>query len=276
MSVQNLPRFRRPYGIFLRIRFLNGLQYRAAALGGLVTQFFWGGLTICLYAAFYRSDAAAFPMTFPQLVNYIWLQQAFLALFFVWQNDNEIFDCISSGQVAYELCRPWDLYGMWFARSAANRVSRAVLRCVPILLVAAFLPAPYGMTLPASPAALLWWLVTMALAVAVTVGYNMLVYFITFFTVSPNGVRIVAVSLVELLQGAIIPLPFFPDGLRQFLELLPFAAMQNVPLRAWSGDLSGQALYAAAGLQVFWALVLVGGGWLLSQKAVKKTVVQGG
>ena len=264
------------YLAFFRLRFSMGLQYRAAAVAGIVTQFFWGAMELLAFRAFYDADPAAFPMAFQATASYVWMQQAFLALFGAWFFENEIFQSIRDGSVAYELCRPTDLYGMWFARSAANRVSRAVLRCVPILLVAAFLPAPYGMTLPASPTAFLWWLATMALAVAVTVGYNMLVYFITFFTVSPNGVRIVAVSLVELLQGAIIPLPFFPDGLRQFLELLPFAAMQNVPLRAWSGDLAGGALYAAAGLQVFWALALVGGGWLLSQKAVKKTVVQGG
>ena len=132
------------------------------------------------------------------------------------------------------------------------------------------------MTAPQSLSAFLWWAVTMVLGLAVTVGFGMLIYLTTFFTLSPDGVRMVAVSLVEILQGGIIPLPFFPDGLRQFLELLPFAAMQNVPLRAWSGDLSGQDLYAAAGLQLFWAIVLVGSGWLLAQKALKKTVVQGG
>ena len=40
---------------------------------------------------------------------------------------------------------------MWFARSAANRLSRAALRCMPILLAAAFVPRPYGLSLPASP-----------------------------------------------------------------------------------------------------------------------------
>lgn len=264
------------YLAFFQLRFSMGLQYRAAAVAGIVTQFFWGAMELLAFRAFYAADPAAFPMSFSATASYVWMQQAFLALFGAWFFENEIFDAIRTGAVAYELCRPTDLYGMWFARSAANRISRAVLRCVPILLVAAFLPAPYGMTLPPSPAAFLWWLVTMALSVTVTVGYSMLVYLVTFFTVSPAGVRMVAVSLVELLQGAIIPLPFFPDGIRRVLELLPFAAMQNVPLRAWSGDLSGQALYAAAGLQVFWAGLLVGGGWLLAQKAVKKTVVQGG
>ena len=253
-----------------------GLQYRAAAVAGIVTQFFWGAMELLAFRAFYQADPGAFPMSFQATASYVWMQQAFLALFAAWMFENEIFQCIRDGSVAYELCRPVDLYAMWFARSAANRVSRAVLRCAPILLVAAFLPAPLGMTAPQSLSAFLWWAVTMVLGLAVTVGFGMLIYLVTFFTLSPDGVRMVAVSLVEILQGGIIPLPFFPDGLRQFLELLPFAAMQNVPLRAWSGDLSGQDLYAAAGLQLFWAIVLVGSGWLLAQKALKKTVVQGG
>lgn len=266
----------RKYLAFFRLRFSMGLQYRAAAVAGIVTQFFWGAMELLAFRAFYQADPGAFPMSFQATASYVWMQQAFLALFAAWMFENEIFQCIRDGSVAYELCRPVDLYAMWFARSAANRVSRAVLRCAPILLVAAFLPAPFGMTAPQSLSAFLWWAVTMVLGLAVTVGFGMLIYLTTFFTLSPDGVRMVAVSLVEILQGAIIPLPFFPDGLRQFLELLPFAAMQNVPLRAWSGDLSGRDLYAAAGLQLFWAIVLVGSGWLLAQKALQKTVVQGG
>lgn len=266
----------RKYLAFFRLRFSMGLQYRAAAVAGIVTQFFWGAMELLAFRAFYQADPEAFPMSFQATASYVWMQQAFLALFAAWMFENEIFQCIRDGSVAYELCRPVDLYAMWFARSAANRVSRAVLRCAPILLVAAFLPAPFGMTAPQSLSAFLWWAVTMVLGLGVTVGFGMLIYLVTFFTLSPDGVRMVAVSLVEILQGGIIPLPFFPDGLRQFLELLPFAAMQNVPLRAWSGDLSGQGLYAAAGLQLFWAIVLVGSGWLLAQKALQKTVVQGG
>lgn len=266
----------RKYLAFFRLRFSMGLQYRAAAVAGIVTQFFWGAMELLAFRAFYQADPGAFPMSFQATASYVWMQQAFLALFAAWMFENEIFQCIRDGSVAYELCRPVDLYAMWFARSAANRVSRAVLRCAPILLVAAFLPAPFGMTAPQSLSAFLWWAVTMVLGLGVTVGFGMLIYLTTFFTLSPDGVRMVAVSLVEILQGGIIPLPFFPDGLRQFLELLPFAAMQNVPLRAWSGDLSGRDLYAAAGLQLFWAVALVGGGWLLAQKALQKTVVQGG
>ena len=71
----------RKYGSFFRLRFAMGLQYRGAALGGIATQFAWGFLNILLFDAFYRADPAAFPMGFASLTSYLWLQQAFLALF---------------------------------------------------------------------------------------------------------------------------------------------------------------------------------------------------
>ena len=38
------------YATLFRVRFLTGLQYRAAALAGIATQFAWGGLMVLLYA----------------------------------------------------------------------------------------------------------------------------------------------------------------------------------------------------------------------------------
>ena len=87
------------YGSFFRIRFLGGLQYRAAAIAGMTTQLAWGGLYILLYKAFYEADASAFPMTFSQVVDYNWLRQAFLTLLFVWMLDRETLETISSGVI---------------------------------------------------------------------------------------------------------------------------------------------------------------------------------
>ena len=71
----------RKYLSFFRLRFVMGLQYRAAALAGIVTQFAWGFLEILAFKAFYESDAAAFPMELSAMSSYIWMQQAFLAFF---------------------------------------------------------------------------------------------------------------------------------------------------------------------------------------------------
>ena len=253
-----------------------GLQYRAAAAAGIVTQFFWGAMEILVYRAFYEADAAAFPMSFEAVVTYIWLQQAFLAVFGAWIIEGEIFEAIRNGNIAYELCRPVGIYQMWFSRSVANRVSKALLRCVPILGVAALLPAPYGLRLPASPLHGALFLLTLLLGLLVIVAFTMLVYITTFYTLSPDGVRIFFVSAVEFFAGAVIPLPFFPDKLRFILELLPFAAMQNVPLRIYSGSMTGEEMLRAVCLQAFWLAALVGAGFGLCRRAERKVLVQGG
>lgn len=84
------------YLSFFRLRFLMGLQYRAAAAAGVLTQFAWGFMEIMMYRAFYRADAAAFPMSFEATASYIWLQQAFLAVFAAWMLESEIFDAIKT------------------------------------------------------------------------------------------------------------------------------------------------------------------------------------
>lgn len=91
----------------------------------LSRSFAWGGMYLILYHTFYQSGTGAFPMDMQALSAYIWLQQAFLALFMVWDMDNDIFELISSGNIAYELCRPCDLYSMiFFERWEAGSAGR--------------------------------------------------------------------------------------------------------------------------------------------------------
>ena len=253
-----------------------GLQYRAAAVGGIFTRFLWGLLGVLLYATFYRADPSAFPMEFSALSAYLWLQEAFLLLFQNWYIENELLFAVSEGQVAYELARPVDLYGMWMARSYANRLSRTLLSGAPLLALAALIPAPYGLGPPASWPALGLTLVSALLGLTVTVSITLLLCGMTFYTISPRGIRGLLDPVSLLLAGGVVPLPFWPDGLRQAAELLPFASMQNAPLRIYGGDLAGWDALTAIGLQAFWAVVLVALGRLLVARGVQKTVVQGG
>lgn len=259
----------------MRLRFTAGLQYRAAALGGLATQFFWGALLVLSFDALYRSGGAQ-PMSLAETTTYIWLQQAFLALLSSWIWEGEIFDSIESGGFAYELCRPADLYAVWFARSAAGRLSAALLRCLPILLLAVFLPAPYGLMLPPSLAAFGAFLLSLVLSWLVMVSLCVLGYVFSCRTLSPRGVKLAMISVIGFLAGEIVPLPFFPKGVREVLSLLPFGACQNVPLRIYSGNIAGASLVQAILLQVFWLAALVLAGRYLLGRVLNRAQLQGG
>lgn len=264
------------YLAFFRMRLVNGLQYRTAALAGIVTQFFWGFMEIQLYRAFYADHAAAFPMQFSHLVSYIWLRQAFLALLNTWTYENELFDMILNGNVAYELCRPTSLYGMWFCRTAALRLSRAALRFWPILIVAMLLPEPLRMHLSATPLTFVGFLLSMVLTLGVTVAFTLIVYFSCFFTVSSHGIRSIFVPVADFLSGGIIPLPFMPEWLAQALRFSPFGAMLNAPLRIYSGDITGSALVETLLLQVFWLAALILIGHWMQRRGMRRLCVQGG
>jgi ABC-2 type transport system permease protein len=262
------------YCALFRIRFINGLQYRAAALAGLATQFAWGFMEILAFSAFYRADPAAFPMEFSHLVSYIWIQQAFLALFMPWGYGGNAVETIVSGNISYDLARPMDIYNRWFFETAADRVSRAALRCAPILTVAFILPPPFRMTLPSDLFQFSMFIVSAPAAMFAVTAYCLIDYISAFYTLSRYNVIFVIVA--DFLAGGYIPIPFFPQPFRKIAELLPFAAMQNMPLRIYSGDIAGMDAIRGIGLQLFWVAVMMIFGKLLMKRSLKRVVTQGG
>lgn len=264
------------YLTFFKIRFINGLQYRAAALGGIATQFAWGAMNLLCFKAFYDAGASNFPMEFRQLSSYIWLQQALMALFMAWYTDNDIISAIQNGNICYELCHPMDIYYMWFTKNMAVRVSKVILRCFPILIVASLLPEPYRMSLPASPLAGVLFLVSLVVGFLLMVSFSMLIHISAFYTISTTGIKVLAISLLEFLSGFIIPLPFFPDSMQKVLMLLPFASTQNTPYQLYVGTIRAEEALGAILLQFIWLAVFTAFGWLLVKKALKRVVVQGG
>jgi len=264
------------YLSFFRMRLMAGLQYRAAALAGMSTQFVWGTMEILLYRAFWLEHPERFPMGMEALASYIWLQQAFLTLFAMWNWEYDILESVKTGSVAYELLRPVDTYSMWMARSMATRLSRAALRMLPVILVSSLLPEPYGLRLRISPAVFGLFLLSMVLMLLVVCAYSLFVYALTFYLTDPNGIMVLSVAAADLLGGAVVPLPFLPDGFRQIAELTPFASMQNVPLRIFSGDIPLADIPGVMGLQVFWIAVLVSAGYLLTRNGLRRAVILGG
>jgi len=259
-----------------RIRFINNLQYRAVLLGEVFARFAWGIMEILAFSAFYRANPAAFPMTFSQTVSYLWMQEILLVLFAVVFQDGDIYSALESGSIAYELVRPMSLYGRWFCQSAANRVSFTLINCAPALLIAFLMPEPYRMSLPPDAGMFLLFLLSTILALGVVVAFAMLMYISLFYTLSQRGIKIIVTAVTSFLSGAVIPLPFFPSPILAVVKWLPFAAMQNMPLRIYSGSIVGEEAYFGIAFQAVWLAVLILFGRAAMKRALNKVIVQGG
>jgi len=264
------------YLTLFRIRFINGLQYRISAWAGIATQFAWGFMNILLFYAFYSENPSNFPMTFEQFASYTWLNQALLMLFNTWFWDNTIFDDIMSGNIAYELARPVDLYNMWLVRNMASRIAGVFLRFIPVIVVAFLLPKPFGLMLPLDSFTFVLFLISAVLAFILVNTYNMLYYIIGFYTINSSGIRIIATGISQILSGFIIPLPFFPEKIYKILTVLPFASMQNMPFFIYSGYWSKHDALINILIQLIWAILFYIIGKMLMKNALRKVVIQGG
>jgi ABC-2 type transport system permease protein len=270
-----------PYRAVIGARFRMLLQYRAAAIAGLWTQLFFGVVLIMIYEAFYRSaPVAARPMTLPQLVSYVWLGQALFAML-PWNVDPEARQMVRSGAVAYELCRPIDLYGSWFARAVAQRTAPTLLRALPMVVVAvAGLPVlglgEWRLEPPASLAAGAGFAVSLGLALVLACAISTLLHITLLWAVAADGIIMFAASAVSLGSGLVVPLPMLPGWAQHTLGWLPFAGLFDLPVRVYSGDIPSAGLAFVLARQLGWTIVLVGlGRWLLG-RAVRRVVVQGG
>jgi ABC-2 type transport system permease protein len=270
-----------PYRAIVGARFRALLQYRAAALAGLWTQVFFGLVLIMVYEGFYRSaPPAARPMGFAQVASYVWFGQALFAML-PWNADPDVAAMIRSGAVAYELCRPIDLYGLWYARAIAHRGAPTLLRAVPMVVVAALvLPAiglpEWRLAPPASIAAVAGAAAALIGAFALTCAISVLNNITLLWTLGGDGVAQLMTTVITMCSGLLVPLPLLPGWAQSVLAWLPFAGLFDLPFRIYAGPLASAQLGSVLARQLGWTVALIAlGRWLLG-RGVRRLVVQGG
>jgi ABC-2 type transport system permease protein len=261
-----------PYLAVVTTRFRMLLQYRAAATAGFATQLFWGLMRVMIFEAFYLSSVAEQPLSFSQVVTYIWLGQAFFALLPLY-TDPEMHQFIRTGSVVYELLKPVNLYALWFSRSVATKAAPALLRAVPMLILAGLC---LGLGPPASLAAGIAWGVATVNALLLSAALTTLLGATMLITISGDGITRIMVACVFVFSGMTIPLPFFPEWAQDLIHFLPFRGLVDVPVRIYSGHIPVSQIPLELGIQAAWIAALVLIGRMVVNYSVKRMVVQGG
>ena len=198
----------RAYKSIFKIRFVNSLQYRTAAIAGVFTQIVFGLMYVMLFKAFYAQGNVPSDFTQHQMISYIWLQQMFFALFLSAQKNNTIALQIEQGNICYEMVRPIKLYANWFSTIIAESMSKTLLRFIPVLTVAILLPGGWGIGFAASVPAFLLFLVNVVVGSMLVVALNMLCYCLMFKTMSSIGIFSILATISSIVCGR-IGLPHF-------------------------------------------------------------------
>lgn len=265
------------YLTLFRLRFINNIQYRTAALAGIFTQVFFGLVFIMVYLAFYNSNSLAnAPMEWQQLVSHLWLNQGFYALTFIWVRDSALLEMIKDGNIAYELCRPINFYKKWYATMFGSRLSATLLRMPPLFIVAFLLPHPYKMGLPVSLEAFILFIIAIIISSLLVTALAMIYHLITFFTLDEKGPIAFLVVAGEIFSGGVVPIVFFPLFLQKIAHLLPFKYLIDVPFRIYTGNLSLSNAYPELIGGLIWVIAMIALGYAISSAATKRAAIQGG
>ena len=259
-----------------RAGIMESLQYRLGTAVTLFANLIYLVLVYFLWKAIYASAGTDVVngMTFTDTMIYLILATAlfnFLEMFVVWDMSRSI----QSGKIILDLLKPMRFREYTFWSYSGSHVVLFALTFIPTFIVVLIVTngaIPMGLNL-------LWFAVATVLALIVNFSMEMIVATICLYTESTWGINIVKETIVLLLSGASIPLAFFPEGLRQVVDYLPFRAVYDIPLTILleKNDTNTiEGLLPMFGLQLAWAVILTLAGTLFWNHSVKKITVNGG
>lgn len=273
------------YKPFLRAGAIDTMAYRFNIL-------IWAVITVCevaclvfLWLAVYRSstggmDAQIHGFTFREMISYVVLTTIFN--FITFNNDTlwNINTDIKKGTVGNYLIKPISYRGKFAATSLGSLVTMTVMFGLPFYTAAlvtlgclGFLP---NLTFPAFFAHLGLFLLAGLCASLLGDVIAYIFGVLCFYTSSGWGLNSLKTTLISFLSGTLLPIAFFPAGLREVVNWMPFAGMSQNPILIlmMKYDLA-QSLRCIA-LTAGWIVALELFAKLLFSRAIRKVTVHGG
>jgi ABC-2 type transport system permease protein len=255
-----------------KMRLRMELQYRGAMIGGILCQMFFGLVLVALYRALYEGHPQSIPIE--NVATYVWLQQGFFRMMLA--SDSELLDKIRTGDVSYDMCRPVNMYGFYYARIMALKMMGSLMRALPMFVLAFLLPKGWGLHLPASLPSFLAAIPALALGLLCVCALENITVAFTMITLDPRGIQGLLNLLMMTLSGNILPLTLFPDSWQKVITLFPYAQLLDAPIRIYTGDYGLESVLRVYVIQCFWVIVLVLLGIYMWNRNQKRMIVQGG
>jgi ABC-2 type transport system permease protein len=262
----------RAYLAAARLSFKRYRAYRAANISGLVTNGFFGVIRSYVFIALFQNRPVAEGYDLADALTYVWVTQALIMPLYIW-GWQEIAVTIRSGAIASDLSRPINYFGYWLSQDLGRAVYHILYRLLPTVAMGLVL---FRVSLPDDPLAWLAFPLALLMAIIISFAFRFMVNVGAFWMTDLRGLYAFVLVFVNLLSGFLVPLAFFPSGLRTLVEFLPFAGMVSIPINVYLGKFTLGELLGALALQVVWAAILIAAAHTLLHRATRKLVVQGG
>lgn len=243
--------------------------YRGATWAGVFTNTVFGFMQAYILLALYRQRTIVGGFDVRDAMTYVFLKQGMImtvAIFGWW----EIALTIRSGAVVTDLIRPYDYQLYWFAQFIGRAPYQLVFRGIPPFLIGVL---AFSLRVPAHPGRWIAFMASVALAVCVSFALQFIMNLTAFWFLDYRGIHSLFLGISLFFGGFVLPITYFPGGLRAVAERLPFAAVLQVPVEVYlgKGGVAGHLAFQAA-----WAAGLLLAGRVVLAAATRRVVTQGG
>lgn len=257
---------------FTKRSFRRTLTYRAAAVAGLVTNFFFGLLRVAVLLALFGDEQVVQGYSVAGIITYTALTQALIAFLslFGWY---DLMQSVHSGEVGADLLKPMNYFSFWMAHDAGRALASLLLNGVSFMLIFELV---FDMVYPSS---LVQWTalaLSLGLAWLLSFAFRFLVNLAAFWSPNAQGTGRFIFFVAMFCSGFMMPLGLFPDWVLRLCYLTPFPHILNTVVDIYLNRVTGWSLLEALFFQAIWAAVLVLAGQVLLRRGVRRLVILGG
>jgi ABC-type uncharacterized transport system, permease component len=274
---RSLKKYLHTYLPFTRAGIQAAMAYRSNFIA-----WFLGSIVFCLvmyymWAAVYRSSGSGVMNGFTMKDMTVFL---FISALTEYLTDSDgsydVGEEIKDGNIAMRLIKPVGFHGTFLFTELGWKLLVFGMIFTPVVIgVEIFKYHAYG-GFAFDLAAFLLYLLSMTMSYLFSFYMNVCFGFMAFFLKNLWGFNIIKSSILRFVSGAVIPLAFMPDGLRQTLEWMPFSSLCYTPVMIYMGKYSGAETAVRLLVQLGWIIFFYIVSRLILSTALRHVTVQGG
>jgi ABC-2 type transport system permease protein len=261
------------YRAFAASAFQTQLAYRNQVWASLFGQLIQVFAAIAIWMSVYGQAGSVDGITRGEMLAYATIAGTLLV---AWDEEQLLYAIdrsIKSGNVSVYLLKPLSYPLYLLATEVGNLAYRLAAVAIPVLLV---VWAVYGVALPASPVALLQFVLFFVLAFLMLFCLAAFGGLCAFWLMTAFSIAWMLRGILLFASGTFVPFWFFPEPLGDILAVLPFAYVGFHPMAAYLGKVGEMQSWLTLLVGCLWLVALALATLWLWRRATTRIVVQGG
>ncbi len=260
------------YISYVKNGFMDNTVHKMHVLVAVLSNAIYMVILYFLWKSIYNGKEIIGGMTFNQTMMYMTVVTALVGLFQTY-TENYISCRILFGSIIVDIVKPIDFQMQVFCRGVGTMIFNFSVISVPVILISVIvfhIHFVIGVNL-------IFALIALINAIVLCSTLDFTVGLVSFYTESIWGVTVIKEVLVATLAGVYVPLEFYPEKIRNIINLLPFRTIYHTPMTIFVNyNYSYEDMVKLLLNQFFWIVIF----WIVSRRlfmlAFKNIISNGG